>query len=413
MRSQEYSANGSPAAAARQNPRAEAADDAREWLSLEHLAHESERVGGMVVRSAQVRKLLKTISRLSPYKATVLIHGESGTGKELVARALHTLGPVAGGPFVTFNCSNLVESLAESQLFGHVRGAFTDAREDSLGYFRSANGGTLFLDEIGELPLHLQPKLLRAVETHEIQPVGSSRSYAVDIRLVAASNRDLLAMVKAGQFRDDLYYRLNAAAIYVPPLRERREAIPAFVAHFVEHFNRLFGKDVKFVSRAALDALCANPWPGNVRELGHAIETAVLMTEGDRIDLDDLTIRHDGANPKAANEPLETLLANGAPDLAENRADNSATDCVNPSKRCFQMASWPYSLDSVIREASKLALIRALEATEGNCHRAAELLGVSRYTVYRMLNRYGLAEGRLYGSLRKTSRLDRLRAAPG
>ena len=145
----------------------------------------------MVVRSAQVRKVLKTISRLSPYKATVLIHGESGTGKELVARALHTLGSAPGGPFVTFNCSNLVETLAESQLFGHVRGAFTDAREDSLGYFRSANGGTLFLDEIGELPLRLQPKLLRAVETHEIQPVGSSRSYSVDIRLVAATNRDL------------------------------------------------------------------------------------------------------------------------------------------------------------------------------------------------------------------------------
>ena len=300
MRLQEYSANESPVAAAMQNLRAEAAAAACEWLSLEHLAHGSERVGGMVVRSAQVRKLLKTISRLSPYKATVLIHGESGTGKELVARALHTLGSAPGGPFVTFNCSNLVESLAESQLFGHVRGAFTDAREDSLGYFRSANGGTLFLDEIGELPLRLQPKLLRAVETHEIQPVGSSRSYAVDIRLVAASNRDLRAMVKAGQFRDDLYYRLNAAAILVPPLRERREAIPAFVAHFIEHFNRLFGKDVKLVSRSALDALCANQWPGNVRELGHAIESAVLMTESDRIDLDDLPFRHDDANPRSA-----------------------------------------------------------------------------------------------------------------
>ena len=158
------SANALPAAAAMQNLRAEPAAAACEWLSLEHLAHGAERVGGMVVRSAQVRKVLKTISRLSPYKATVLVHGESGTGKELVARALHTLGSAPGGPFVTFNCSNLVESLAESQLFGHVRGAFTDAHEDSLGYFRSANGGTLFLDEIGELPLRLQPKLLRAVE---------------------------------------------------------------------------------------------------------------------------------------------------------------------------------------------------------------------------------------------------------
>src|ERR1700737_3205340 len=227
-----------------------------EWLELGQLLEGSKDVGGMVVQSAQMQKVLKTISRLGPYKASVLIHGESGTGKELVARVLHTLGPVPKGPFLTFNCSNLVESLAESQLFGHVRGAFTDAREDSLGYFRSANGGTLFLDEIGELPLRLQPKLLRAVETHEIQPVGSSHNYKVDIRLVAATNRDLRAMVKQGTFRDDLFYRLHAAAILVPPLRDRREAIPAFVAHFVEHYNRLFGKDVKLVSRAAIEALC-------------------------------------------------------------------------------------------------------------------------------------------------------------
>jgi len=389
MRLQEYSANGSPVAAAMDNLRAVPTDAACEWFSLEHLAHGSERVGGMVVRSAQVRKVLKTISRLSPYKATVLIQGESGTGKELVARALHTLGSAPGGPFVTFNCSNLVETLAESQLFGHVRGAFTDAREDSLGYFRSANGGTLFLDEIGELPLRLQPKLLRAVETHEIQPVGSSRSYSVDIRLVAATNRDLRAMVKAGQFRDDLYYRLNAAAIVVPPLRERREAIPAFVAHFIEHYNRLFGKDVKEVSRGALDAICANEWHGNVRELGHAIESAVLMTETDRIDINDLPFQHDDATPEAVEMPVDAMLSDGAPDMVEAGAGGTAAK------------EWPYSLDAVIREASKLALIRALQATEGNCHRAAELLGVSRYTVYRMLNRFGLAEGRTYRTFRK------------
>src|SRR5579862_4215686 len=388
MRLQEYSANGSPVAAAMSNLRADPAAAACDWFSLEQLAHGSERVGGMVVRSAQVRKVLKTIARLSPYKATVLIHGESGTGKELVARALHTLGSAPGGPFVTFNCSNLVETLAESQLFGHVRGAFTDAREDSLGYFRSANGGTLFLDEIGELPLRLQPKLLRAVETHEIQPVGSSRSYSVDIRLVAATNRDLRAMVKAGQFRDDLYYRLNAAAILVPPLRERREAIPAFVAHFIEHFNRLFGKDVKAVSRAALEALCANQWPGNVRELGHAIESAVLMTENDRIDIDDLPYYPGDATGEALGVPVDAMLPKGASDLIESGSDEDARE-------------WPYSLDAVIREASKLALIRALQATEGNCHRAAELLGVSRYTVYRMLNRFGLAEGRNYRTFRK------------
>ena len=342
----------------------------------------------MVVRSAQVRKVLKTISRLSPYKATVLIQGESGTGKELVARAWHTLGPAPGGPFVTFNCSNLIESLAESQLFGHVRGAFTDAREDYLGYFRSANGGTLFLDEIGELPLQLQPKLLRAVETREIQPVGSSRSYSVDIRLVAATNRDLKAMVKAGQFRDDLYYRLNAQAILIPPLRERRDAIPAFVAYFIEHFNRLFGKDIKFVSCAAMDAVCANQWLGNVRELGHMIESAVLMTDGDRIDVGDLFFHRDNAAGEATDTSINAVLPNGAPDLVESGISGNAKD-------------WPYSLNAVVREASKLALIRALQATQGNCHRAGELLGVSRYTVYRMLNRFGLGDGLTYRTFRK------------
>jgi two-component system response regulator AtoC len=387
MRAQEYTANGTSVAAVT-NHRAEPAAAACEWLSLEHLALGSERVGGMVVRSAQVRKLLKTISRLSPYKATVLINGESGTGKELVARALHTLGPVPGGPFVTFNCSNLVESLAESQLFGHVRGAFTDAREDSMGYFRSANGGTLFLDEIGELPLRLQPKLLRAVETHEVQPVGSSHSYKVDIRLVAATNRDLPAMVKRGEFRDDLYYRLHAAAILVPPLRERREAIPAFIAHFIGHYNRLFGKDVKLVSRAAIEALCAHQWPGNVRELGHALESALLMTENDQITLDDLPMTfNDGISPTLP-EPVEAILDGESPFAIEESQSGAE-------------GSGPYSLDAVIREASKVALVRALQATQGNCHRAAELLGVSRYTVYRMLNRFGLAEGRSYRSFRK------------
>src|SRR5216683_1890968 len=187
-----------------------------EWLELGQLLEGAEDVGGMVVQSAQMQKVLKTISRLGPYKATVLIYGESGTGKELVARALHTLGPMPKGPFVTFNCSNLVESLAESQLFGHVRGAFTDARENSLGYFRAAQGGTLFLDEIGELPLELQPKILRAVENREVQAVGAYQASPVDLRLVVATNRNLRSMVAERTFREDLLYRLNAISITAP-----------------------------------------------------------------------------------------------------------------------------------------------------------------------------------------------------
>jgi two-component system, NtrC family, response regulator HydG len=353
-----------------------AADDAegegQEWLDLGHLVEGSELVGGMVVRSAQMRKTLLGIARLGPHKATVLIYGESGTGKELVARALHAFGSNPKGPFVTFNCSNLLESLAESQLFGHVRGAFTDAREDLPGYFRSANGGTLFLDEIGELPLRLQPKLLRAVETHEVQPVGSSQNYQVDIRLVAATNRDLRTMVNAGQFRDDLYYRLNATTINIAPLRQRREAIGALVGYFIEQYNQLFSKQIRYVSRRALDALRSYNWPGNVRELGHAIQNAVVMTDGERIDvraLPEFVLAIESAKSQGCNKPAAQLQT--------------------PSARSEHEKAWPLSLDEVIKQT----LLRSLEETEGNRRRAADLLGVSRSTLYRMLARYGLAVG--------------------
>jgi DNA-binding NtrC family response regulator len=346
-----------------------------EWVEIESLTVGADEIGGMVVQSPEMRKVLKTIARLGPYKATVLVYGESGTGKELVARALHTLGPVPKGPFVTFNCSNLVESLAESQLFGHVRGAFTDAREESLGYFRSANGGTLFLDEIGELPLRLQPKLLRAVELHEVQPVGSAQSYRVDIRLIAATNRDLRAMVKQGQFRDDLYYRLSATAITVPPLRERREGIGALTAHFIKHYNRLFGKNIQCISRRALMLLKTYEWPGNVREFSHAIQSAVMNSDTDAIDI--------GAIPehiaRASGELNITLL--------EPLPEPVVAEAVEPSPPAAETQS-PLLLDDVIKKT----LVRSLEETEGNRRRAADLLGISRSTLYRMLARYGLGD---------------------
>ncbi|MGA9722064.1 MAG: sigma-54 dependent transcriptional regulator [Candidatus Binatus sp.] len=348
-------------------------------VSLAHLVHSADRLGGMVVRSAQVRKVLKSVSQLSPYRATVLISGESGTGKELVAHALHRLGPVPDGPFVTLNCSNLVESLAESQLFGHVRGAFTDARDESQGYFRSANGGTLFLDEIGELPLKLQPKLLRSVETHEVQPVGSSHCYKVNLRLVAATNRDLRAMVKAGQFRDDLYYRLSASAIFIPPLRERREAIPAFIGFFIEQCNRQFGKSVSEISRRAIEILCAYQWPGNVRELSNTIESAVILSERNNIAVSDL--------------PEQIVDGTGAELLSpheESSANGHALAQVARRLPKLDFAGEPpgFLLDEVIKKT----LMRSLEETEGNRRRAADLLGVSRSTLYRMLTRYGIAE---------------------
>jgi transcriptional regulator with GAF, ATPase, and Fis domain len=282
-------------------------------------------------------------------------------------------------------------------LFGHVKGAFTDAREDSLGYFRSANGGTLFLDEIGELPLKLQPKLLRAVEMHEVQPVGSSHCYKVDIRLVAATNRDLRAMVKAGEFRDDLYYRLNAAALIIPPLRERRDAIPAFVGHFIEQYCRLFAKEIRRISRQAIEALCAYSWPGNARELAHAVESAVLMADGDSITLSELPSNVLEGREAAAVPISEVATAAIPVEIAEDSA--AATPVITPEAA----GESKFSLDAAIREASKDALVRALNATHGNCHRAADLLGVSRYTVYRMLARYGLTESRGYRSWRKSN----------
>jgi transcriptional regulator with GAF, ATPase, and Fis domain len=345
-----------------------------EWLDVESLAAGAEEIGGMVVQSAEMRKVLDTIARLGPYKATVLVYGESGTGKELVARALHVLGPVPKGPFVTFNCSNLVESLAESQLFGHVRGAFTDAREDSLGYFRAASGGTLFLDEIGELPLRLQPKLLRAVEMHELQPVGSAQSYKVDLRLIAATNRDLRTMVKAGQFRDDLYYRLSATAIMIPPLRQRRDGIGALTLHFIKHYNRLFGKNIRFISGQALAVLTVYDWPGNVREFSHAIQSAVMLAENEFLAVSALPEHI--AHTMVSTDPCAVLPAAAF-----------APAAVAPSNAVPEPQS-PLLLDEVIKKT----LVRSLEETEGNRRRAADLLGVSRSTLYRMLARYGLGD---------------------
>jgi DNA-binding NtrC family response regulator len=352
---------------------------AREWIHLDDLAVVAERFAGMVGGSALSQRLFSNAARLAPYKATVLIQGESGTGKELIARALHTLGPTPKGPFVTFNCSNLLDTLAESQLFGHVRGAFTDARQDSLGYFRSADGGTLFLDEIGELPLRLQAKLLRIVETREVQPVGSSQSYHVDIRLVAATNRDLKAMIRAAEFRDDLYYRLNTTTITIPPLRDRRDDIEALAAHFIDHYSRMHDKSVKYLSCSALESLKRHDWPGNVREFANAIESALLLCESDRIGIGDLAPQL-AAAAGCAGRPNSTAVR---PDLPAGGVAQVELPAPEPGLR----RPTGFSLDEVMKDT----LVRSLRETDGNRRRAAGLLGISRSTLYRMLTRYGLA----------------------
>ena len=340
----------------------------------------------MITKSAKLQRVANTIRRLGPYKSTVLIHGESGTGKDLVARALHDCGSKPGGPFIIFNCSNLVDSLAESQLFGHVKGAFTDARDDAIGYFRAADGGTLFLDEVGELPPALQPKLLRAVETHEVQPVGSSRAYQVDLRLIVATNRDLSAMVAEGSFRADLYYRLNAAAILVPPLRDRLEEIETLVAYFAELCGNEIGKQIRYVSRAAMDILASYDWPGNLRELRHAIESAVMLAEGDRLDVDELP---DSLKQAQSPRLMDYSLSVKQPPAREAREFSYNDYTVAPNSAVLPDS---YSLN----EAIKQALVRALRKANGNCHLAAKLLGISRYTVYRMMTRFGLGQVRSY-----------------
>lgn len=345
-----------------------------DWLDL-GLMRRAGQVGEMVVKSAGMADLMRLLARLSAHRTTVLIHGESGTGKELVARAVWNLRPEPRGPFVTFNCSNLVETLAESQLFGHVKGAFTDAREDSQGYFRAAEGGVLFLDEVGEMPMGLQAKLLRAVEYHEVQPVGSTRTYKVGVQIVAATNRDLRKAVEAGRFRGDLFYRLNVASVVVPPLRERLEAIDALLSLFVERCNREFGTSVRFISRRAMERLLAHEWPGNVRELEHAIRCALLLSDSDRIDLESF--------------PGDVLAARlpSRPGVAATVASSSAQSVgAGPAPASEPVRSTPSSL----RELTRDALVSALKHARGNRQRAARILGVSRTTLYRMLMRYGL-----------------------
>jgi DNA-binding NtrC family response regulator len=343
------------------------------WFDL-GLMGRAGQVGDMVVKSGGMADLMRLLARLSAHRTTVLIHGESGTGKELVARAVWNLRPEPRGPFVTFNCSNLVETLAESQLFGHVKGAFTDAREDSQGYFRASEGGVLFLDEIGEMPMGLQAKLLRAVEYREVQPVGSTRTYKVDVQIVAATNRDLRKAVKEGRFRGDLFYRLNVASVSVPPLRERLEAIDALVSLFVERCNREFGTSVRFISRRAMERLLAYEWPGNVRELEHAVRCALLLSDSDRIDLEDL--------------PRDVLAAQlpSTPGVVETVASSPQPVGAGPALSPEPVRSAPSSLRDLTRDA----LMSALSHARGNRQRAARILGVSRTTLYRMLARYGL-----------------------
>ena len=257
----------------------------REVDRLTDALDERTRLGDLLGRSDAMRAVFRTIERVAASESTVLVRGESGTGKELAARAIHDLGPRAGGPFVAVNCAAIPETLMESELFGHERGAFTDARERRIGKFEQANGGTLFLDEIGELAPAPQAKLLRALQERVIERIGGAQPIPVDARIIAATNRDLEEEVREGRFREDLYYRIHVVPVELPPLRERHEDVALLAEHFLAGAS---GSPPRRLSRAALSALARHSWPGNVRELENALERAVTLCDGEVVDVGDL-----------------------------------------------------------------------------------------------------------------------------
>jgi two-component system response regulator AtoC len=313
----------------------------------------------LVGQSEPMRELLRQVQKVAPQKTTVLVEGESGTGKELVARALHDLSPRASFSFVAVNCGAIPAELVESELFGHARGAFTDASRNKKGLAEEADGGTLFLDEIGELPLQLQVKLLRFLEEEEVRPVGEVRPRKVDVRVVAATARDLRKAVAEGRFREDLFYRLDVVHVRLPPLRERGEDVAALAEHFLARFGRLRPELPKLaLSKDARDALAAHRWPGNVRELEHVMERAVVLAEGEVIDAEDL--------PDAVREPR---VADAAP------LSPGASLSIKQGTRALE--------ESLIRAA--------LERTGGNRTRAAELLEISYRALLYKIKDYGIA----------------------
>src|SRR5882724_9405941 len=278
---------------------------------LREALQERHRIEGIIGESGQMLEVLSLVRRVAPSEATVLIRGESGTGKELIAKAIHFASPRASGPLVRVNCAALPETLLESELFGHEKGAFTGAVTTRQGRFELANGGSLFLDEIGDLPLPLQAKLLRVLQEREYEKVGSSRPVKVNVRILAASHRPLEALIKAGQLREDLYFRLNVVTILIPPLRERRSDVSLLMDHFLRHFAEKNGKTIRGLTHEARDILLRYDYPGNVRELENIIERAVVLTRDDVIGIRDLPLTVQNPEVEGDREPNLTVAVEG------------------------------------------------------------------------------------------------------
>jgi two-component system, NtrC family, response regulator AtoC len=313
----------------------------------------------IISKNKQMQKIFEVITKVAQYKSTILITGESGTGKELVARALHYNSDRAQNPFVAVNCGAIPENLLESELFGHAKGAFTDAIRTKKGLFEEADGGTLFLDEIGELPSQLQVKLLRALQEGEIRRIGESKPIQIDVRIVAATVKDLVREVNEGRFRDDLFYRLNVLPIHIPPLRERNEDIPLLTAHFIRKYSEVMSKNVVGIDSRALEALMNYKWYGNVRELENTIERAVVLVDRENIEIENLPLEIQNFQEEIPLEPL---------------------------------AEEEYSIKKSSRFLEMNLIKKALKKTKGNHTHAAKLLEISHRALLYKIKEYGIIE---------------------
>ncbi len=397
--------------------------EARDQLQRSHAALEERLTDGEFIgRSAAAQRVLDFVSRVGPADATVLLGGESGSGKEMVARAIHRASRRAKAPCVAVNCAALTETLIESELFGHEKGAFTGATEKKLGRFEMADKGTLFLDEIGELPLALQTKFLRVLEERRFERVGGTKTVEVDVRLVAATNRDLAEMARRGTFREDLYYRLSVIQIDVPPLRERLDDVPLLTEHFFARFRGQAGRRIQGFSADAIAAMMAHSWPGNVRELRNAVERAVVLSDGEIIQRGDLPPHVGAAQARDPSRPALTppaMAPAGAwapmpqgPPVQGPAAAPMSMPTSGPGPAAASATTLPPGYVSALpspatpmpqapaavapaaprslRELERDGIIAALTATGGNKAQAAALLEIDRSTLYKKLKDYGI-----------------------
>jgi len=330
----------------------------REVQRLQRAVDESRRFDELLGASPAMKEVYDLLERVGESESTVLVSGESGTGKELVARALHRRSKRSAGPFVAINCAAMPEQLLESELFGHTKGAFTDARSARPGLFVQAKGGTIFLDEIGDMPVGLQPKLLRALQERTVRPVGGDTETPIDVRVVAASNRDLETAIEERKFREDLYYRINVIHVELPPLRARGADVILLATHYLQHFAAQSQKDVRSLDSEAAEKLSAYAWPGNVRELANCMERAVALTRNESIGVADLPEK-----------------------IRSYRTSHVLVAATDPTELV------------PMEEVEKRYILRVLEAVGGNKTLAAQVLGLDRKTLYRKLDRYGSERG--------------------